>query len=91
MAATHERRTLAFNGKLVLIYVSASSSAGSLVVARCRGVTMAAEEDGLGEREYIARVQRAVRELGFDVVVEMQDDRQIVLDVRRAREARPTA
>ena len=91
MAATYERRALAFNGKPILVYVSASPSVGALVVARCRGVTMAAEADDLGEREYIARIQRAVRELGFDAVVEMQDDRQIVFDIRRSREARPTA
>ena len=91
MVAAYERRALAFNGKPVLMYVSASPSSGAVVVSRCRGVTMAAEADDLGEREYIARIQRAVRELGFDAVLEMQDDRQIVFDVRRAREARPTA
>jgi hypothetical protein len=91
MVATYERRALAFNGKPVLVYVSASASAGTLVLARCRGVSMLAEEEDLGEREYIARIQRAVRELGFEATVEMQDERQIVFDVRRAREARPTA
>ena len=52
---------------------------------------MLAEDEDLGEREYIARIQRALRELGFEATVEMQDERQIVFDVRRAREARPTA
>ena len=91
MVAAYERLALAFNGKPVLLYVSASPSSGAFVVSRCRGVTMAAEADDLTEREYIARIQRAVRELGFDAVVEIQDQRQIVFEIRRAREARPTA
>ena len=83
MAASYERRALSFNGKPVLVYVSAGSAAGAMILARCRGAGMRAEEESVTEGEYIARIQRAVRDLGFEAVLATADERQITFVVHR--------
>ena len=85
MSVSHERRALAFGDKPVIVYVSASSKAANVVLARCRGVTLRATDEGLAEDAYITLIRDAVAELGFVADLQRRDDHEIVFEVRRIR------
>lgn len=84
MSAPFERRAITFNDKPVLLYVSAPPRIGRPFLARCHGATLAAQDDGLTEDQYIARIRVAAAELGLLAELQRRDDHEIAFDVKLA-------
>lgn len=82
MPAPFERRAITFDGKPVILYVSAPPSVGRPFLARCHGVTLATEAEGFSEEQYIARIQSTATEMGLSAQVQRRDDRELVFDVK---------
>ena len=85
MSISHERRALAYAGKPVIVYVSASPKWANIVLARCRGITLRATDEDLDEEAYVALIREAVSELGFVADLQRRDEQEIVFEVRRIR------
>jgi hypothetical protein len=82
MPAPFERRAITFDGKPVILYVSAPPSLGRPFLARCQGVTLATESEGLSEEQYVVRIQSTASEMGLAAQLQRRDDREIVFDVK---------
>jgi hypothetical protein len=85
MPAPFERRAITYDGKPVLLYVDAPPRAAQPFLARCHGVTLAAQDAGLDEDAYVARLVETAREMGLTATVRRRDDREIALDLKAAR------
>ena len=81
MPAPFERRALTFDGKPVLLYVNAAPRIARPFLARCQGVTLMAQEAGLSEEAYVARLEATAAEMGLVAQLQRRNDREIVLDV----------
>jgi hypothetical protein len=86
MPAPDERQALTFNGKAVILYVDAPPRIARPFLARSEGATMAAEEEGVSETDYVERIQRAAAEMGLAATLQRLNDREIVFDVKSAPE-----
>ena len=89
MSAPYERRSLAFDGKAVLVYVDAPPRIARPFLARSQGATLAAQEEGASEAEYIERIQQAAAEMGLAATLQRVNDREIVFDVKPLPKGRP--
>ena len=82
MTGPYERRGLNFEGKPVLISVDAPPRIARPFLARCHGVTMAAQDRGATEDEYIQAILDAAAEMHLMASLRRRDDREIVFEVR---------
>jgi hypothetical protein len=85
MPAPYERRAITFEGKPVLFFVDAPPRVGQPFLARCHGATLAAQDEGLTEEQYVDRIVATAREMGLAATLRRLDDREIVFDVTAAR------
>jgi hypothetical protein len=85
MAAPFERRAITFDGKPVRFYVDAPSNLARSFLARCHGVTLTAQDEGVSEDDYVARLRDAATGMGLTATVERSDDHELVLNVRPTR------
>ena len=84
MPAPYERRAITFDGKPVMIYIDAPTGVARPFLARCAGATMAAQERGATEDEWVDVIRAAATEMRLAATVTRRDDREIVFEVRPA-------
>ena len=84
MTAPFERRAITFDGKPVILFVDARPQLGRPFLARCSGATMAAQDEGLTEEQYVKRIVDVAHDMGLLATLRRRDDREIVFDVKTA-------
>jgi hypothetical protein len=82
MSAPYERRPITFDGKPVMLYVDAPAKLARPFLARCQGATLAAQERGVTEDEYVEVIREAASGMGLVATLTRRDDRELVFDVK---------